>query len=189
MELTFERSATMRPMLDDLELPQVQSITVRDKRSLAEHKPPGMAGSLLQNLGRRPTSLVLCGVVTGDGADDFAKKLDKKFRAAAPVPFTSDIVADAKIDQVLIDDVCLEQLAGKPGRYGYIVSLREFIKPVQPADASALDTSILGDARNLVDGIVDGLSIAQAFATGLEKFVPVFTGLLSRAQQANSASS
>jgi hypothetical protein len=179
----------MQPMLDDLALPQVQTITTCDRRSLAEHKPPGMKGSLLQNLGRRPTRLLVMGVATGDGVDDFAAKLDKKFRDAKPVPFTSDIVADAKIDQVLIDDLRLQQLAGKPGRFGYVLLLREFIKPVAPEDASAVDSGILDDAQGLVNGLVDGLNIAPAFATGLEKFVPVFSGLLGKLQQANSAQS
>jgi len=111
--------------------------------------------------------------------------LDDKFRKATPVPFVADIVTDSKIDLVLIDDLRLQQLAGKPERYGYILTLREFIKPVAPADASALDTSILDDAKGLVDGIVDGLSIADAFATGLEKFVPILSGLLNRTKQAN----
>ena len=177
----------MRPMLDDLELPQVQAITTCDRRSLAEHKPPGMKGSLLQNLGRSPTRLVVWGVVTGPGSDDFASKLDKKFRDGKPVPFTSDIVADAKIDQMLIDDLRLQQLAGKPERFGYLLLLREFIKPVAPEDVSAVDASILDDAKGLVDGIVGGLGIAQLFATGLQKFVPIFGGLLGRVQQANGA--
>src|SRR5579864_624202 len=159
----------MQPMLDDLALPQVQAITTCDRRSLAEHKPPGMQGSLLQNLGRRPTQLLLWGVVTGPTSNDFAAKLDKKFRDGKPVPFTSDIVADSKIDQVLIDDLRLQQLAGKPERFGYILLLREFIKPAAPEDASAIDGSILGDAQNLLGGIVDGLGMAQAFGTGLEK--------------------
>jgi hypothetical protein len=177
----------MRPMLDDLELPQVQAITTCDRRSLAEHKPPGMKGSLLQNLGRRPTRLLVWGVVTGPGSDDFASKLDKKFRDGKPVPFASDIVADAKVDQMLIDDLRLQQLAGKPERFGYLLLLREFIKPVAPEDVSALDSGILADAKGLVDGIVGGLGIAQAFATGLQKFVPVFNGFLGRLQQANGA--
>jgi hypothetical protein len=173
-------------MLDDLELPQVQAITTCDNRYLAEHKPVGMKGSFLQNLGRKPTRVVVWGVVTGTTSDDFAKKLDDKFRKTTPVPFIADIVTDSKIDRVLIDDLRLQQLAGKPERYGYILTLREFIKPVAPADASAVDSDILDDASGLVDGIVNGLSIADAFAAGLEKFVPILGGLLDRTKQANS---
>lgn len=179
----------MRPMLDDLELPQVQAITTCDHRNLAEHKPPGMAGSLLQNLGRSPTCMVVWGVVTGPTSDEFSQKLDKKFRDGKTVPFTADIVADAKIDQVLIDDLRLQQLAGKPERYGYILRLREFMKPVAPEDVSALDSSLLDAAKNLVDDISKGLNLAQSFATGLERFVPIFSGLLGRVQQAGSTGS
>lgn len=172
-------------MLDDLELPQVQAVTTCDHRYLAEHKPPLMKGSLLQNLGRTPTRLLLWGVTTGSNADDFAQKLDKKFRDAKAVPFTADIVTDSKIDQVLIDDLRLQQLAGKPERYGYVLVLREFIKPAAPEDVSGLEPGILDEAKGILDGVVNGVNLAQAFATGLEKFVPVFSGLLTRVQQAN----
>src|SRR2546421_9462610 len=103
----------MRPMLDDLELVQVQAITTCDRRSLVEHKPPRMDGSLLQNLGRHPTRLLVWGVASGPGSQQFAKKLDDKFRSRKPVPFTSDIAADARIDRVLVDDLRIQELAGK----------------------------------------------------------------------------
>ena len=96
----------MRPMLDGLELQQVQELTTYDLRALPEHKPPGMSGSILQNLGRRPTRLVVRGVASGPGASEFAGNLEGKFRAAQPVAFAADIVADAKLDLVLIDDEC-----------------------------------------------------------------------------------
>jgi len=167
-------------MLDDIELIQVQEIGTYDRRVLAEHKPPGMAGSLLQNLGRRPARVVLWGVATGDKALEVTQKLDDKFRAGRPVPFTADIVADSRIDQVVIDDVRFEDLAGKPERFAYVLTLREHIEPVEPEETSLLDTDILDEAQSLVDGITAGLDIAQAFATGLERFVPTFSNLLTR---------
>lgn len=177
----------MHPMLDDIELPQVQEIATLERRVLAEHKPPGMAGSLLQNLGRRPTRLTLWGVATGPEALEFIQKLDDKFRAATPVPFVADIVKDAEIEQMLIEDLKLQDLAGKPQRYAYVLTLREFIEPVEPEEPSLLDGSILDEAQNLMDDLVDGLNIGLDFATGLERFVPQFSDLLSRLQQFNSA--
>ena len=174
----------MNPMLDDIELIQVQEIGTYDRRALAEHKPPGMSGSLLQNLGRRPVRIVLWGVATGPDAFQFTEKLNDKFRAGQPVPFTADIVAESRIDQVVIDDVRFEDLAGKPERFAYVLTLREHIEPVEPAETSLLDTDILDEAQSLVDGITAGLDIAQAFATGLERFVPTLSTLLSRVQQA-----
>jgi hypothetical protein len=177
----------MRPMLDDLELPQAQEITTYDRRVLAEHKPAGMSGSLLQNLGRRPARLVLWGVATGPDALDFTQKLDEKFRDATPVSFTADIVNDAEIELVLIEDLKFQELAGKPDRYAYALTLREFIEPVEPEDVSFVDEDALGDATDLMSDLVDGLDLAPNFATGLEQFVEPLGGLLSRLQEFNRA--
>jgi len=174
----------MRPLLDDMELVQVQEIGTYDKRALAEHKPPGMAGSLLQNLGRRPARIVLWGVATGDKALEFTQMLDDKFRAGKPVPFIADIVADSEIQQVLIDDLRFQDLAGKPGRFAYVLTLREFIKPVEPEVTSPIDGDLLAEAKSLIEGITAGLDLAQAFATGLERFIPIFSNFLARLEKA-----
>ena len=174
----------MRPMLDDIELPQVQEIGTYDRRVLAEHKPPGMSGSLLQNLGRRPARIVLWGVATGPDALQFTEKLDEKLRDGKAVSFTADIVAESKIDKVVIEDLRLQELAGKPERFAWVLTLREFIKPIEPADANILNTDILNDAAKLMDGIVQGLDAARAFVTGLEPFIEKLGGFLTRLQQA-----
>lgn len=165
-------------MLDDLELPQVQEIATLERRVLAEHKPPGMAGSLLQNMGRRPTRLTLWGVATGPEALDFVEKLDGKFRAGQPVPFTADIVAEAQIEQVVIDDLRLQDLAGKPQRYAYVLTLREHIAPVEAEDLSALNPDILDDAVGLMNNVTTGFEILEK----LSAFIPRLTAL-SRALQ------
>ena len=179
----------MRPMLDDLELPQVQEIRTHDLRSLAEHKPPGMSGSLLQNLGRRPTVLLLWGVASGPEARAFITTLEEKFRAAQPVPFTADIVNEAGIDKVRIADLKLDELAGKPDRFTYILTLREHIEPVEPEDTSFVDDDLLGDATGLVDGLVDGLDLGLELVTGLEQFVTPLTDMLTRLQDLNRGAS
>lgn len=175
----------MRPILDDLELIQVQEITTYDRRMLAEHKPPGMEGSLLQNMGRRPGTLVLWGVKSGPDALDFVEQLDDKFKAGNPVPFVADIIADAEIEQMLIDDLVWQEVAGRPNRYTYLLTLREYIEPVEPEDTSFLDTDILDDAQGLIDDLVDGLDIGLDFATGLERFVGPLSDLLERVQAVN----
>ncbi|HEX5717847.1 MAG TPA: hypothetical protein VF179_16940 [Thermoanaerobaculia bacterium] len=175
----------MRPMLDDLELPQVQEIRTHDLRALAEHKPPGMSGSLLQNLGRRPTVLLLWGVASGPEARDFITRLEDKFRAAQPVPFTADIASDTGIETVRIADLKLDDLAGRPDRFTYILTLRQHIEPVEPEDTSFVDDELLGDATGLIDGLVDGLDLGLELATGLEQFVSPLTDLLTRLQDLN----
>lgn len=175
----------MQPMLDDIELPQVQEITTYDRRMLAEHKPPGMDGSLLQNLGRRPVHLTLWGVKTGADALEFVEELEQKYREGRPVPFVPDIIADAEIEEMIIDDLQWQELAGKPDRYSYVITLREYIEPVEPEDASFLEEDLLGDAGDLFDDLVDGLDIGLDFATGLEQFVAPLGDMLARLRQFN----
>jgi hypothetical protein len=151
----------MRPMLDDLELPQVQEIATHERRALAEHRPPGMEGSLLQNLGRRPARLVLQGVATGPEALEFVEELDGKFRAGEKVTFISDIVAEAEIEEMVIDDLRWQELAGKPERFAYVLTLREYIEPVEPEDTSFLDAEILDDALDIMDTLTTGLEIVE----------------------------
>jgi hypothetical protein len=175
----------MRPMLDDLELPQVQEITTYDRRMLAEHKPPGMDGSLLQNLGRRPVHLSLWGVKTGPDALQFVENLEQKYRAGQPVPFVADIIADAEIEQMIIDDLKWQELAGKPERYSYVLTLREFIEPIEPEDTSFLEEEILGDADELFDNLLNGIDFGLDFATGLERFLGPLADILGRLREIN----
>ncbi len=177
----------MRPMLDQLELPQAQEIVTLERRALAEHKPPQMSGSLLQNLGRRPTRLSLWGVATGPDALSFVDQLETKFREGRPLPFTTDIVAEADLALVVIDDLRVQELAGKPDRYAYVMTLREHIEPVEPEDLSALNTEIGDDALGFMDDLVNGLDLIPDFATGLEQFVEPLSKLLLGLQEFNRA--
>jgi hypothetical protein len=170
------------PMLDDIELPLVREIATHDRRSLSELKPPGMTGSVVQNLGRRPLRVVVSGFATGPDALKTVQTLDDKFRAAKPMPFVGDIVADANLDLVMIEDLRLEELAGKPERFSYVLTLREFIKPVDPAPDTGLDQEIATDALDRVNGLLDGIAALPALTTGLERFVPIFTRLLAQIQ-------
>ena len=174
----------MNPMLDDLALPQVQEIAVIERRTLAEHKPPGMDGSLLQNMGRRPTRLALWGVASGSDAQDFVEKLNGKYRDGKSLPFTADIVADSKVEQVFIDNLRVQDLAGNPQRYAYVLTLREYIEPIEAQDTSAVDAAAKDDAKNLLDGMLPGLTTGLSFVTGLERYVSSFSKLLGRLQEA-----
>ena len=175
----------MRPMLDDLELPQVQTLRIHDRRMLAEHRAPGMDGSHLQNLGRRASAIAVAGVASGPTALAFLETLNEKFDAGAPVSFISDIAADAEIEEVLIDDFKMRDVAGKPERYAYALVLHEHIEPVEPEDLSLLQSDLLDDAASLIDELVDGLDLALPFTTGLEGFVAPLTDLLGRLQALN----
>lgn len=170
----------MRPMLAGEELPQVQDVETDDLRAVAEHKAPGKDGSMLQNLGRAPTGVTVRGVASDPASLELVERLKNELRTGQPVAFVADITDAAGIEQVLLDDLQVRQLAGRPDAYAYVLTLREFIEPVEPADAAALEADILGDAGDLLDGVLDGLDIALPFSTGLDAFVEPLTGLLER---------
>jgi len=163
----------MHPMLDDIPLPQVQEMTTYEQRAIAEHKPPGMAGSLLQNLGRRPTYLLLWGVATGADALQTIEKLDNKFKAGQPLSFTADITANANIEKIIIDNLQVQDLAGKPQRYAYVLTLREYIEPVAPEDLSALNTGILSDALGALDSLTAGLGLAEQLSAFIHQLTEI----------------
>jgi hypothetical protein len=148
----------MKVKVGGLELPQVQEVATFDRRSLAEQKAPGMAGTLFQNMGRHPTGITLCGIATGPKARDFVERLNAKFQAAKPVSFTVDIVTGAGIAQMLIADFAVQDIAGKPERFVYGLSLREYINPASGQDHSALNAGIRSQGRNLVRNMATNLT-------------------------------
>lgn len=121
----------LRPMLDELELQQVQRIDSDQDQLLVRHAVPALEGDFLQGLGRRAATLVLDGVLTGPEVADGLSALREKFHAAAPVPFTADIATATRIDQVLIEAMEVREIAGHALRFEYAFLLREFI-PLPP---------------------------------------------------------
>ncbi len=119
-------------MLDGVELEQVQKVEAEDKEVLAQHGVPALEGDFLQDLGRRVTRLTLTCVITGPEAGNQLKVLREKFRGATPVPFVADIATATKVNKVLIEEMGVRELAGKPERFEYELTLREFIPAPRP---------------------------------------------------------
>lgn len=118
-----------KPMLDGVELPQAQRIASEDEEVLVQHGVPALEGDFLQDLGRRAVRVTLSGVMSGAEAGEDLKGLREKFHAAAPVPFVSDIATATRVDKVLIEEMGVRELAGKPERFEYALALREHTPP------------------------------------------------------------
>ena len=121
-------------MLGDLELQQVQRLETEEDQLFVQHRVPGLEGDFLQGLGRRGSRLALTGVLSGAESQEGLKKLREKFKGAEPVSFVSDIATATKVDKVLIEEMEVRDLAGKPERFEYTFVLREFTPP--PAEES-----------------------------------------------------
>lgn len=118
-----------KPMLDGVELQQVDKVEADENEVLEQHSVPVLEGDFLQDLGRRATRVALTGTLTGPKAGDGLKTLREKFRGAEPMPFVEDIATATKIDKVLIEEMDVREFAGKPERFEYALTLLEFTPP------------------------------------------------------------
>ena len=125
--------AQPRPMLDDVELQQVQCIEVEGEQCLVPHEVPGLEGDFLQRLDRRATTIRLSGVLSGSGAREALKTLRDRFRSGRPLPFVADITTATRVGEVLIQELGVRELAGKPERFEYAFLLREYLPPPSPS--------------------------------------------------------
>lgn len=120
---------TVRPMLGDLELQHVQEIEIEGDQVILRHRVPGLETDFLQGLGRRGGRIAVAGVIAGPEAREQLQELRRKFRAAEPVTFVSDIASATRVDEVLVEEMEVRELAGKPERLAYHLVLREYTEP------------------------------------------------------------
>src|SRR5262249_21206462 len=161
--------ASGRPMLGEIELQLAQKIETEDDQVLAQHGVPALEGDFLQRLGRRASRVKLSGVMTGPEAAESLKTLRKKFRDGEPTSFVADIATATQVDQVLIEEFGVRELAGKAERFAYELTLREFTPVPTPqtevAPAQQVDEEIQEDASNIssqqVDESVDELGVLE----------------------------
>lgn len=176
----------MRPMLDDVDLPQVQAVTSQDVRVLAEHVAPGGAASQLQDLGRTASRIVVVGIATEAAVAPLVQRVDAAVRSGSPVTFVSDVTAASQLQQVIVEDARFEDVAGRPGERRYRLVLREHLVPA-PASATTstdgLDADVLAEASGAIGDLTAGLDAATDFAGGLERFLPSLGDLLGRLRE------
>jgi outer membrane protein OmpA-like peptidoglycan-associated protein len=122
-----------RPLLGDVELQQVQELEIDEDQVLVQHGVPALEGDFLQGLGRRGTQITVVGTLTGAQVGDGLKALRDKFYAAEPVPFVADITTATRVDQVLIQEMGVRELAGRPQRFEYTFTLREYTSATRSA--------------------------------------------------------
>lgn len=159
--------AALKPMLGDLELQQVQEIELAGDRVLARHRVPGLEGDFLQGLGRRGSRIVVCGVLSGAESGEKLGELREKFRAAEPVSFVSDVATATRVEGVVIEEMEVREVAGRPERFAYSFVLREYTEPPETEEEEAPqideqcgeDASDRGDEQ--VEQVVDDVGILE----------------------------
>lgn len=142
--------------LGDIELRSVQDVRADDNRTLVELRAPGKAGSVFQDLGRAPASVVLEGLLVGEGASDTLDRLRSAYQKAAPLSFASDIAVGTDMTEIVIADLLVRQEAGYRERYRYMVKVREHVEPPENAAAvkAAVDAEVSAEAAAWTDASV-----------------------------------
>ncbi|PZN72755.1 MAG: hypothetical protein DM484_24075 [Candidatus Methylumidiphilus alinenensis] len=126
----------MTVRIGSIELKGVQELLTEESRNLVEHRVPKLQGSVLQDFGREPVTVVVDGLLFSTEALSGLERLREAQNKAEPLPFAADVVVGTELTEVLIEDVRVRQVAGYPHRYRYTLRLREYKSPPQPANAA-----------------------------------------------------
>jgi hypothetical protein len=113
------------------EIRNVSNIAVSARRSIVEHRIPGSAGSILQDMGKEPIRISFEGDFYGEKVKDSLQVLWTKFKDGKPVPFSSDISGITDVTQVMIEELELVDMSGSPNSFHYSMALCEYVPPKQ----------------------------------------------------------
>ena len=163
---------TVIPMLGDWEVPRVALLRTEEARKLTEHRVPGRAGSVWQDLGADTVIVEIAGsVFSTEEREGFLDGARQRFAAAEPLTFVADILRATDLQYVLIDSLVVEERADRPDEIGYRLLLRESPPPPPPPDPfGAIDTSLLDQAGGFLDAVTDALDAVAALGN-----IPDFT--------------
>ncbi len=165
----------IRPMLDDFELPLVQILHTEEDQVWVEHGVPALEGSHFQRLGRAPTRIRIEGIMAGADSLEKLEALRQLYQAAEPVPFVADIMTATEVGQVLIDDLTVRELAGKPQCYHYTLTLEEYVPTPEPTPITPTN----GNGNGECDGETGTIEVEVILPPGQTDY----TGVVVRLQR------
>ncbi|MFQ3662076.1 MAG: hypothetical protein SNJ69_06740 [Chloroflexaceae bacterium] len=166
-------------MLDNIALPLVQDVRTHEDQALVSLPVPGMEGAAYQHLGRRPALITVLGMLADDESLAALEELRRRFYAHDPLPFSADITTATDVRQVVIDDLQVRELAGRPQQFHYTLRLLEYVPPPPPAplvQAPGVDL----DADAFLAGVGDLLGLPDL---SLDDPLPPLRGLLDGARE------
>lgn len=158
---------SLTPMLGDWEVQNVTRLETLEAREYLELSIPGRAGSLFQDLNRRPTRVVIEGSVSGEQAGlDFLNAVREKYLAGEPLTFVSDIVTGTGVQYVLLQQLHIQAEASAPEQIDYAMWLAESPPPPPPADIlGGIDAGLLDAAAGMLDSAMGALDALAALGS------------------------
>ncbi|MFY1825605.1 hypothetical protein ACN47A_06820 [Myxococcus fulvus] len=146
-----------------IELIGLTKIYTEDARNLVQQRVPGQAGSVFQDLGREPVTVVMEGLLLGEDPQAALEELRQAQMKATPLSFASDAIAGADLTDVLIADFQVRQLAGHQSRFSFFLRVKEYVEPPAKADAGvgAVNDAVSQDAQSWAKGSTDAAGVLQ----------------------------
>jgi len=154
--------------LGPLSLERLTHIEVAEHARLARHAVPGLAGDLVQVLGRPSVQIHIEGVFFGADAADALKKLRQLHWDAAPVDFYADAVGEGYFTRVVLGGLQVRQSAGAGDEFAYGCDLVEYVEPPEPAvvdSLGGLDTGLLDEAGAFMDDVQNAVAAVNDLAS------------------------
>jgi len=153
----------MTVRIGKIELKSVQNLHTEEARTLVEQRVPEQQGSVFQDLGREPVTVVLDGLLFGDDVLSIIEALRTMQAKAEPQSFSADIAVGTELTDVVIEEVRVRQVAGYRSRYRFFMRLKEHVEPPQPASAAVapVNESVAGDADAWGAGTVAAAGVLQ----------------------------
>ncbi|MBL0282583.1 MAG: DNA circularization N-terminal domain-containing protein [Zoogloea sp.] len=153
----------MSVRIGKIELTGVQDLHTEEARTLVEQRVPEQQGSVFQDLGREPLTIVIDGLLFGADALSSLETLRQAHAKAEPQSFAADLVVGTDLTEVVIEDFRVRQLAGYRDRFRFSLRLREHIEPPQASDAAMADVNagVATDAAAWGDGSLAAAGVLQ----------------------------
>ena len=153
----------MSVRIGKIELSGVQDLHTEEARTLVEQRVPEQQGSVFQDLGREPVTILIDGLLFGDESLSALETLRQAHAKAEPQSFAADLVVGTDLTEVVIEDFRVRQLAGYRDRFRFSLRLREHIEPPQASDAAMADVNagVATDAAAWGDGSLAAAGVLQ----------------------------
>ena len=155
----------MAVRIGSIELSGLQDIRTVDARNLVQQRGPGQSGSVAQDLGREPLTVVMEGLLLGDDPNAALEELRGAQTDARPLAFAADAIAGAELTDVLIQDLKVRQLAGFRLQYWFHLEVREYTEPPESPGSAAAAVAVAAAvcvSLRAANWVVDSAATASA---------------------------
>ncbi|MEW6491447.1 MAG: DNA circularization N-terminal domain-containing protein [Cyanobacteriota bacterium] len=138
--------------LANIQLNRVHKIATLEQAALVHHRVPGLAGNVVQDLGRDSVRLQIEGIFYGANAKDDLETLRQVYKERKAVDFFAEIVGQAYFSQVIIEQFAVTQSADYPDEFSYCLIVTEYVASTEtPAATDQVNQSIAVEAKNLMN--------------------------------------